>query len=92
MLDMSQEDVIKTPPAPRPLSDSEKLEVRGIQLRLANIATGRLRIRVDSEELEKAEAKAVEKYTQFLDRFSSEKGKYGLDYDTLDWVPLEGKE
>lgn len=86
---MSQENVIEMPSSPQPLSDAEKLKIRGLQLKLANITASKLKLKADFDELEKTEAKTVEEYTQFLDQFSSIKDKYGLDYDTLDWVSLK---
>lgn len=88
---MSHENVAKMPSPPVVLSDSEKLKIRDIQLKLANITASKLKLKSDFEELEKMEAKSVEEYNQFLNQFSAHKDKYGLDYETLNWVPLDKK-
>lgn len=88
---MSHENVVGMPSFPAALSDSEKLKIRNVQLRIANVTASKLKLKIDFEELEKMEAKSVEEYNQFLDQFSAHKDKYGLDYETLNWVPLEKK-
>ena len=39
--------------------------------------------------IDKLEAKAAEQYNNFLSRYSEYKEEYGLDYETLNWVPLK---
>lgn len=91
MLDMSQENVLEMPSSPASLSDSEKLKIRDIQLKIANITASKLKLKSDFEALEKMEAKSAEEYNQFIEQFSAHKDKYGLDYETLSWVALDKK-
>lgn len=88
---MSQENVIEMPSSPAPFSDAEKLKIRNFQLKIANITSAKLKLKDDFSEVEKSEAKVVKEYDQFLEQFSSFKDKYGLDYETLDWVLLSDK-
>lgn len=88
---MSHENELRIPSFPAALSDSEKLKIRNVQLRIANVTASKLKLKSDFEELEKIEKKSVEEYNQFLEQFSAHKDKYGLDYETLNWVPLDKK-
>ena len=88
---MSQENVLEMPSSPASLSDSEKLKIRDIQLKIANITASKLKLKSDFEALEKMEAKSAEEYNQFIEQFSAHKDKYGLDYETLSWVALDKK-
>lgn len=88
---MSQENVVEMPSSPASLSDSEKLKIRDIQLKIANITASKLKLKSDFEALEKMEAKSAEEYNKFIEQFSAHKDKYGLDYETLSWVALDKK-
>jgi hypothetical protein len=86
---MSDDKVVEMNHLPVPLTDSQKLKLRDIQLKIANITSSKLKMQADFAELDKLEAKAVEQYNNFLSRYSEYKEEYGLDYETLNWVPLK---
>lgn len=88
---MSENKVLEMPIEPIALTDSEKLKLRDVQLKISNITASKLKLQADFSELEKLETKAVEEYNKFLEQYYGYKDKYGLDYETLNWVPLSEK-